>query len=56
MALNLPLKNKQQLQQHRPVLNYAHNQFKVANLMTNLNDPMNSDMMFNTIDDSRLSK
>ena len=24
--------------------------------MTNLNDPMNNEMMFNTIDESRLSK
>jgi len=38
------------------VLNYANNQFKVFNLMTNLNDPMNNEMMFNTIDESRLSK
>ena len=59
MALNLPIKNKQQqqLQQHRrPVLNYAQSQFKVSNLMSNLNDPMNSDIMFSTIDESRLSK
>jgi hypothetical protein len=38
------------------VLNYANNQFKVSNLMTNLNDPMSNEMMFNTIDESRLSK
>ena len=38
------------------MLNYANNQFKVFNLMTNLNEPMNNEMMFNTIDDSRLSK
>lgn len=38
------------------MLNYANNQFKVSNLLTNLNDPMNNEMMFNTIDESRLSK
>ena len=38
------------------MLNYANNQFKVSNLMTNLNDPMSNEMMFNTIDESRLSK
>ena len=38
------------------MLNYASNQFKVANLIGNEAGPTSTEMMFNTIDESRLSK
>ena len=38
---------------HRPVLNYASNQFKVGHLLVG-NEP--NEVMFSTIDESRLSK